>query len=125
MDLLGQCQEGAIELGKFIEKSEGNGVATIALLEDYCEQTYQIYEKLAGGQKLNANKRYKNLRKILIQIENSVKNDIKIRFEIIFLPYKASMWDSMESVWKAADRDPDCDAYVVPIPYYDREPMVH
>ena len=36
MDLLGQCQEGAIELGKFIEKSEGNGVATIALLEDYC-----------------------------------------------------------------------------------------
>ncbi len=122
MDLLGQCQEGAIELGKFIEKSEGNGVATIALLEDYCEQTYQIYEKLAGGQKLNANKRYKNLRKILIQIENSVKNDIKIRFEIIFLPYKASMWDSMESVWKAADRDPDCDAYVVPIPYYDREP---
>lgn len=28
----------------------------------------------------------------------------------------------MESVWKAADEDPDCDAYVVPIPYYDRNP---
>lgn len=40
----------------------------------------------------------------------------------MFLPYKASMWDSLESVWKAADADPDCDAYVIPIPYYDKNP---
>ena len=32
------------------------------------------------------------------------------------------MWDSLESVWQAADADPDCDAYVVPIPYYDTPP---
>ena len=30
------------------------------------------------------------------------------------------MWDSLERVWRAADADPDCDAYVVPIPYYDK-----
>ena len=30
------------------------------------------------------------------------------------------MWDSLESVWLAAKEDPDCDAYVVPIPYFDR-----
>ena len=23
-------------------------------------------------------------------------------------------------MWKAADEDPDCDAYVIPIPYYDK-----
>ena len=51
---------------------------------------------------------------------NSVKNDIPERREVVFLPYKASMWDSLESVWKAADEDPDCDAYVIPIPYFDR-----
>lgn len=33
---------------------------------------------------------------------------------------KASMWDSLESVWKTTDQDPDCDAYVIPIPYFDR-----
>jgi hypothetical protein len=31
------------------------------------------------------------------------------------------MWDSLESVWMAADADPDCDAYVIPIPYYDKK----
>ena len=32
------------------------------------------------------------------------------------------MWDSLESVWKAADEDPQWDAYVIPIPYYDKNP---
>ena len=40
--------------------------------------------------------------------------------EIVFFPYKASMWDSMESVWMAAAKDDNCDVYVVPIPYYDK-----
>ena len=30
--------------------------------------------------------------------------------------------DSLESVWKAAEEDEYCDAYVVPIPYYDKNP---
>lgn len=120
MDLLAQCQEGAIGLGNLIEKEEGEDFATIPLLQSYCELTYQIYEALHENHDLNINKAYKNLKKSLIQIENSIKNDIKARLEIVFLPYKASMWDSMESVWRAADADPDCDAYVVPIPYYER-----
>ena len=32
------------------------------------------------------------------------------------------MWDSLESIWMAADADKNCDTYVVPIPYYDRNP---
>ncbi len=122
MDLLAQCQEGAVGLGNLIENTDGEGGPTVPLLEDYCELIYEIHEKLTAGQEFYVNKEYKRLRKALIQIENSVKNDIKVRYEMVFLPYKASMWDSMESVWQAADRDPDCDAYVVPIPYYDREP---
>lgn len=42
---------------------------------------------------------------------------------IVFLPYKASMWDSLESIWMAADKDREhCQAMVVPIPYADRNP---
>lgn len=77
---------------------------------------------LEQGQDISGQKAFKSLRKTLIQAENSIKQDIKIRKEAVFLPYKASMWDSLESVWKAADEDPDCDAYVIPIPYYDRNP---
>ena len=40
---------------------------------------------------------------------------------IVFLPYKASMWDSLESIWLAAKGDSRCECYVVPIPYYDKD----
>ena len=119
-DLLGECQRGAIELGGLIEKTEGEGQHTVLLLEEYCESIYQLYEQISGNQKAQANKHFKRLRHALIRVENSIKNDIKVRLEIAFMPYKASMWDSLESIWEAAKEDPDCDAYVVPIPYYDR-----
>lgn len=48
-----------------------------------------------------------------------LKNE-KVKKEIVFLPYKASMWDSLESIWRAAAEDSEhCNAYVVPIPYAD------
>ena len=60
---------------------------------------------------------------VLVQkITESIRRDIPVRREAVFLPYKASMWDSLESVWQAADADPEWDAYVIPIPYYDRRP---
>ena len=54
--------------------------------------------------------------------ENSLNNDRKVKLEILVMPYTSSMWDSLESIWREASADPDCDAYVVPIPYYDRNP---
>lgn len=120
MELLGQCQDSAVQVGELIEKTEGEDASTIAKLEEYCETLYEIHEELSSDTAVVSAKIYKRLRKSLIQVENSVKNDIKIRLEMVFLPYKASMWDSLESVWMAADADPDCDAYVVPIPYYDK-----
>ena len=119
MDLLGQCQEGAVKLGELIENTEGEECITISLLEGYCEMLYHVYEDLQNGAEINVNNLYKKLRKSLIQIENSVKNDIPTRLEVAFFPYKASMWDSLESVYLAAKDDPNCDAYCVPIPYYD------
>ncbi len=121
-DLLSQCQESAIELGETIEAIEGEGFVTVSCLEHYCEAVYQAYILLSQPAGVNASRVYKSLRRALIPAENSVKNDIRIRREAVFLPYKASMWDSLESVWKAADEDPDCDAYVIPIPYYDKNP---
>ena len=122
LSLLADCQDGAIALGNLIEAAEGEGFGTIALLESYCEQVYRIYGELEKGQPIAVGKAYKSLRQMLFKIESSVKNDIRIRTEVVFLPYKASMWDSLESIWKAADEDPDCDAYVIPIPYYDKNP---
>lgn len=123
MELLEECQTGGYTLGALIEKTEGEKNPVIKLLEEYCELIYQIYESLsADSSQISANKRYKVLRQKLIKIENGFRTHVPLRREVVFLPYKASMWDSLESVWKAAKEDEMCDAYVIPIPYFDKNP---
>lgn len=60
---------------------------------------------------------------LLVLLIRQLEKEVNFKKEIVFLPYKASMWDSMESVWKAAVDDAEHTiAYVVPIPYFDRKP---
>lgn len=120
--LLEQCQDTAISLGTLIEDLEGRGHQSVAPLEEYCELIYCVHGKLAGGEAFSINKIHKSLKRQVIKMKNSIRNDIREQIEAVFLPYKASMWDSLESVWRAADSAPDCDAYVIPIPYYDKNP---
>ncbi|MBD5476947.1 MAG: hypothetical protein HDR17_13375 [Lachnospiraceae bacterium] len=115
-NLLADCQETVIQIGEFIEDLEGTGTEAVSYLERYCEELYQISTQL---EVISAKKAYKSLEEILIKTENAMDH-IPIRKEIVFLPYKASMWDSLESVYLAAREDEMCDAYVVPIPYYDK-----
>lgn len=49
-----------------------------------------------------------------------MQKDILDRRVVVFMPYKASLWDSLESIWKAAVSDPSCDVFVVPLPYCER-----
>ncbi len=54
---------------------------------------------------------------------SQTQKETAFKKEIFFLPYKASMWDSLESVWKAANEDKEhCIPYVMPIPYADLTP---
>lgn len=122
MDLLVQCQQGAIQIGTMIEQSEGEGFVTVTYLEQYCELTYQIHTKLAQNEAISVKEICDAIEQSVSVISESVENDIQIRKEVVFLPYKASMWDSLESIWQAADEDPECDAYVIPVPYYDKAP---
>ena len=60
---------------------------------------------------------------LLEHLEKETAKETRFKKEIFFLPYKASMFDSLESVWRAACADREhCVAYVMPIPYADRNP---
>ena len=118
VQLLEICQNGVIGLGNLIEQSQGEDCAAIRILESYCELVGQIYEMIVQGAVLDAAQISQELNKLLLDIRNSAEHDIKVRREVVFLPYKASAWGGLESVWQAANEDPDCDVYVVPIPYY-------
>lgn len=112
VELLAECQDVAIALGSHIEKLYGLGTQTVSALEQYCECLYLL------SVELNANA-WKALEDATKKIQDTYMSEFPDRKEVVFLPYNASMWDSLESVWKSADEDPDCDAYVIPIPYYD------
>lgn len=120
LDLIKECQGGAIALGNLIERTEGEGNAMIPLLEAYCEWLYQMYQGITNEKIPETSQAYRRLHKCFVEIKNNVHKSIRIEKVAVFLPYKASMWDSLESVWRAAKEDPDCDAYVIPIPYYDK-----
>lgn len=115
--LLQDMQSAAIEVGETIEKNQGEGTETVHLLEELCELLWQT-SQLPVNEK---SRLCKEMNKKLEIIQNQIKA-IPERTEVVFLPYKASMWDSLESVWMAADEDENCDAYVIPIPYYDKNP---
>ena len=117
-NMISECQEFAMTLGEVVERAEGEGHITVSYIEKYCEILFHIFESI-NNQCVDENKVFKSLKKQLIRVENSIKNDIKLRREVVFFPYKASMWDSLESVYLAAKEDLDCDVYCVPIPYYD------
>ena len=115
-NLFADCQETVIQVGEYIENLEGEGTEAVAYLEQYCEKLYHLSIQL---EEISAQKAYKSLEGILLKAENAVAH-FPVRREVVFLPYKASMWDSLESVYLAAREDEECDAYVVPIPYYDK-----
>ena len=121
LEVLGQCQESAILLGNLIESKGDQYAELVGILESYCENIYQMSMALSDEEQIR--KLSKKIQRQLLQLHNRLRHEMpEDKKEVVFFPYKASMWDSLESVWKAADADEDTDAYVVPIPYFDKNP---
>lgn len=117
-DELVNCQESAIVVGNAIEKTEGEGTEAVGLLEEYCEKVYEKSRAFAEGQQ--SKEIDKQIILLLDRISESIER-IPLSYEIVFLPYKYSMWDCMESIWMAAKKDARCKCRVIPIPYYECE----
>ena len=106
------CQDAALALCEFIDGIKGEGTQTAALLVEYCELLFKASNGELG---------VKPLRKHIIRITNSVRHELRpTKMEVAFISHKASMSDSIESIYLAAKADPDCDAYWIPMPYFDK-----
>lgn len=112
-----KIQQNLINMGTEIEAENGEGSETVHYLENICELLYMFLMENGTEQRLNCISDIKKATGGFISAVNDMKTGKKI---VVFLPYKASMWDSLESIWRAACEDEDCTAYVVPVPYYDR-----
>lgn len=123
--ILGECQNVAIELGTMIEEERGEGHVTVGVLEHYCEQIFQLHQILneedVAGAKEEIFSHVEGLQVFEERLAESADNDLKERKEVVFVPYKTSLWGAMESVWKAAAEDEETDVYVIPTPYYYKD----
>lgn len=124
MTLLQDLQDAAVQVGESIEETEGEGTKAVTLLEQFCDELWQISQHISGEISVVQNKEVDKLQ-TLITLLAMVREQIqgfKETTEVVFLPYNASMWDSLESVWMKARDDENVEAYVIPIPYYDKNP---
>lgn len=113
ISLLEGCQEAAIVVGETIEKELSESSEIVSLLESYCEMIFEVSQKSVVHESDRG--------KLDDQISRvrALINGLETKYRVVFLPYKAEMWDSLESIWMACREDDRCECAVVPIPYFE------
>ena len=122
-NLLADCQESAVLVGNTLEKFDEGEQSRISSLEKYCERLFEVSSVL---EKTDVDVQKDVVADLDAQIQavyEEIKANIKVKLKIVFMPYKASMWTSLESIWKAAQADTECEVKVVVIPYYKLDSM--
>ena len=110
--VLQDCQAAAIELGEKLEQNIEDNQTMVQILENYCESLFQLSQNYPfAEEEITVLDR-------LLQEEIQLLEQQQTKYQVVFFPYKASMWDSLESVWLACREDERCECRVVPIPYY-------
>ncbi|EOS29464.1 hypothetical protein C807_02850 [Lachnospiraceae bacterium 28-4] len=121
VSLLADCQEAAIAIGNAIEQAEGAGTRTVGLLEELCELIYGCASSIPSDGSGTSASIGMQIADKCAEAREELIHGIKEQKLAVFLPYKVSMWDSLESIWKAASEDRDWISTVMPIPYFDKK----
>ncbi len=120
LGLLGGCQDMAIELGSVIEGEQGEGHPTVAILEQYCEQIFQVHQEVSQGN-VNVDPYMDALKGMEDRLAESMERDLRKKKRVVFLPYKTGFWNTMENLWREAMADESVEAIVMPVPYYYKD----
>ena len=121
LSLLPEMQTALIEVGSIVESVLGEGCKEVSILEVACETLYEINESINENSKSKAISSMQFFLNTIGKFKEAISY-LSEEYEAVFCPYNASMWDSLESVWLEKIQDPNCTAYVIPVPYYDKNP---
>ncbi len=135
------CSSGPSEIMQNVINEYLTAFKTVegAVLADFSENKQKEYQNISGmiindfmkiisllsdgnAYASDIKKAVSEIRSGLAKMQQKLAQEDEIQYLLLFLPYKVSMWDSMESVWLAACKDPRCTVFVAPIPYFDRKP---
>lgn len=125
LSLLAQCQETAIQIGSLVEKKEhGDRNPVIIKLEGYCEEIFQIHERIMSGTynpDVLADEFEERMSGTMKELSRLAARHLGEEKVIVFVPYKPCFWKSMETAWRAAVGESGTRVYVVPAPYYYKD----
>lgn len=116
VEILTEAQSAVISIGNIIEEKEPEKrEELIPCLEEFAEAAYRLAVDILEGRETSMG--CQNLLEEGRAIQTLLECKLEVIYEIVFLPYKVSMWDCMESVYYAALLHENCNISVVPIPY--------
>lgn len=124
VQLLSVCQESAIQVGNLLEERLGEGVTSVAILEQYCELLYQIGELIGQAAEQESAIDIADLEQVLAEITESFRLCVEQsvpKKRVLFLTYKADNWRAFDSVWRKEKEEAGTEVTVVPVPYYLRD----
>ncbi len=116
LQLLADCQEMAIQIGTLVEEEKGALHPFVKQMEQYCEMIFELHTKLTGGQVPDTD--------VLSEFDGRLAEELETWKEkkvVVFIPYKASLWGSLDALWRAAVQEEDTDVYVIPASYYYKD----
>lgn len=125
VELMGDCQNAAIELGTMIEQECGEGHVTVSLLENYCELLFEINQRILQTVEEEKSFSIDEVQQELVsfegQLTTSIEQNLRGKREVVFVPYKPEQWVTMMPSWKKAMEAENTDVYVIPAPYYYKD----
>lgn len=124
-----KCVDDILSSLEMFRNFKGNSYIS-SKINKLCSDNMAVLEECADGVE---NKEYlelldkfkESVSKINLEDAAEISKKMKelisesVVYKVVFMPYEASMWDSLESIWMAADKDERCEALVVPITYYE------
>lgn len=116
LNLLMEMQNGVVIIGEAIENADGEYSELIKLLEELAEHIYILYGQLK--ERRLSKDGLSEFQGFCARIESRFQKDISVIYEVVFIPYKASMWDALESIYMCAKECGNCHTVVMPVPYF-------
>ncbi|MCP0886873.1 hypothetical protein LB941_05905 [Ligilactobacillus sp. WILCCON 0076] len=128
--LLGMKNNANIQMQNLLLQSLTVAINKIDNILQKEKKTYEIFNKDIqslrnlfnienGTENLFNKNQLARIQSIVRFIEINVNKNLPDKLNIVFMPYKVTMWDSLASIYEEAKNDPNCVVKVVPIPYYE------
>ncbi len=115
MNLLADSQGVINQIAGFLSENKEVPELIFQSLDEYNKQLFFVSQDISTAT-------LKNVRSELNTLTAVIKRELVAEKTVMaFLPYNGSMSDSLESIWLAAHKDPNCQVHLIPIPFYARD----